>query len=81
MSQRGIVDPSQPTAKEIASHNMKVMKCNLACDVVKAILPVCAAAENLHSADGVANFAIAVSESIIEKYSLMQEFENSGRVS
>ncbi len=81
MNQQGIVDPSAPTAREIAAHNMKVMKCNLACEVVKAAVPGCAAVRDLQTANDVANFAIAISESIIEKYTLMQFEDKGGRAS
>lgn len=92
MQQRGIVDPSAPTAREIAAHNMKVMKCNLACEVVKALAgnPVLwrlakQDPEGLEifpvTPDEVSNFAIGVAESIVEKYSLMQDEEKGGLVS
>ena len=74
MSNGRIVDPSQPTQREIAAHNMKVAKANLACELSKNIASSSGMA---NSPDDVVNWCIGVAEGIIEKFTLMPDAEGN----
>ena len=72
------INPNAPTPEEIAeherkvtAHNMKVAKANMSSKMAEALCSQPGVMD--HGAKGVANFAIAIAETIIETYSLMPD--------
>ncbi len=70
MLNQGIpIDPNQPTQREVAEHNMKVTKANLACKLAGELCgnPACFGMPAIE----LAMYSIEVAETLIEKYTLM----------
>lgn len=74
------IDPSAPTKDEIeahqrkvAAHNLKIAKANLASSLCEKLCGNSGLDFERLGANGVANFAIAVAEHIMETYSLMPD--------
>lgn len=65
------INPNRPTQQEVAAHNMKIAKANLACELAKACCANPSFADS--SADEIVNLCIGVAEGIIEKYTLMPD--------
>ena len=82
-----MIDPSKPTREEIVAHNMKIAKANLASELAGklcgALPTIPADPRNISSSPRimfpkeVADFAIAVAETIIETYSLMPDAQGN----
>ena len=68
-----LIDPNKPTRAEVAAHNMKIAKANLACELTKQLCLNPTVISQDWTADELARYAISIAETIIETYSLMPD--------
>jgi hypothetical protein len=70
------IDPNKPSHEEVVTHNMKVAKANLACEIIKySVGNAGFFFEGKPSLDAIelGKFAVGLAEAVIETFSMMPD--------